>query len=365
MRVSVTSDLESLLEPISENHPAGECLRYEGTYDRIQEARREDDPTLAQGVWQTQLKKADWRTVQDLCSEALATRSKDLQLVVWLLEAWLHLNGFAGVTTGVTLLRQLCEAFWPDLHPAIVADDLEARTSPMTWVNEKLSLKLKTIPLSRPHTGDALPYSWTDWESACRLENLGRKNARLLLDAEAEGRVTQATFMGSVMLTPLDFYVELVHEIQRAIDATTSLRQLLDSRCGRQAPSLVQYQQTLANIQHLIGTIVQQRGVEVPNEIISFDTENPETPQAPAAQPAARSSSGPIRSRDEAYQRLAEVADYLLKTEPHSPTPYLIKRAVSWGCMPLTELLREVVRDERDLGEIYTLLGVRQARETT
>jgi type VI secretion system ImpA family protein len=288
-----------------------------------------------------------------------------LQLAVWLLEAWLHLNGFAGVTAGVTLLRRLCETCWRDLHPAIAADDLEARTSPLTWVNEKLSLKLKTIPLSRPQTGDAIPYSWADWESACRLENLGRKNARLLLDADAEGKVTQATFMGSVMLTPLDFYVELLHDVQRAMEATTALRQLLDSLCGRHAPSLVQYQQTLITIQHLIRDIVQQRGAEVPKEIISFDTESPETTQAPAAQSASLSSSGPIRSRDEAYQRLAEVADYLLKTEPHSPTPYLIKRAVTWGCMPLTELLREVVRDERDLVEIYTLLGVRQERDKT
>ena len=30
---------------------------------RIQEARREDDPTLPQGVWEKKLKAADWRAV--------------------------------------------------------------------------------------------------------------------------------------------------------------------------------------------------------------------------------------------------------------------------------------------------------------
>ena len=44
-------NVSSLLAPISEKRPAGESLRYEGTYDRIMEARREDDPSLEQGVW--------------------------------------------------------------------------------------------------------------------------------------------------------------------------------------------------------------------------------------------------------------------------------------------------------------------------
>jgi type VI secretion system protein ImpA len=44
-------DLEALLVPIPGDHAAGGSLRYEGTYDRIQEARRADDD-LPQGAWQ-------------------------------------------------------------------------------------------------------------------------------------------------------------------------------------------------------------------------------------------------------------------------------------------------------------------------
>ncbi len=69
--------------------------------------------------------------------------------------------------------------------------------------------------------------------------------------------------------------------------------------------------------------------------------------------------SGPIRSREEAYRRLSEAADYLLRTEPHSPSPYLVMRAVTWGRMPLTDLLQELVQSEGDLVQLYTLLGIR------
>jgi type VI secretion system protein ImpA len=69
-------------------------------------------------------------------------------------------------------------------------------------------------------------------------------------------------------------------------------------------------------------------------------------------------NSGAIRSREEAYRRLAEAADYLLRTEPHSPTPYLVMRAVAWGNMPLSGLLQELVQSEGDLRQLYKLLGM-------
>ncbi len=53
-------DLERLLNPISVEHPAGESLRYEGTYDQVRAARREDDAELSQGIYVTDLKRADW-----------------------------------------------------------------------------------------------------------------------------------------------------------------------------------------------------------------------------------------------------------------------------------------------------------------
>jgi predicted component of type VI protein secretion system len=72
-------------------------------------------------------------------------------------------------------------------------------------------------------------------------------------------------------------------------------------------------------------------------------------------------SSGPILSRDDAYRRLAEAADYLARTEPHSPTPYLVRRAIAWGGMRLEDLLPELVRNSNELGEICRLLQIEKA----
>jgi type VI secretion system protein ImpA len=60
---------------------------------------------------------------------------------------------------------------------------------------------------------------------------------------------------------------------------------------------------------------------------------------------------------------LAEAAEYLGRTEPHSPVPYLVRRAVGWGNFTLAELLQELLADKADLRTINKLLGIKEARD--
>ena len=72
--------LEQLLLPISDVCPQGEDMAYSALFDEIREARRADDPALAQGDWEAAPKRAEWPRVRQLCEEALSRRSKDLQI---------------------------------------------------------------------------------------------------------------------------------------------------------------------------------------------------------------------------------------------------------------------------------------------
>jgi type VI secretion system protein ImpA len=130
-----TLDFETILNPIPGEKPAGDSLRYEGVYDAIQEARREDD-VLPMGEWQREVKTADWRGVINLGTEAVATKSKDLQIAAWIVEALTKRDGFAGLRDGARLLRELQENFWEGLFPEIEDGDLEFRGGPLNWLNE-------------------------------------------------------------------------------------------------------------------------------------------------------------------------------------------------------------------------------------
>jgi type VI secretion system protein ImpA len=341
-----------LLKHVSSASPAGEDLRYSGVYDEIRDARREDDASLSRGVWVAPLKRAHWDRVQDLCISALEKQSKDVQIGVWLVEAWVRLNGFRGLSDGLRFLTDLCAAFWDDLFPKLDGDDPDYRLAPFVWLNEKLPVEVRMVSITQPDSDDAKPYSWADWEAVRNGEEP---------DSSANC-ASLAVFQQSVMLTPAEFYSALYADLDGCVEACGSLRSILEGHCGAESPTLGQISRTVSQIRDFIGDILEQR--HIPRHALDAapDECSPQSPTAgPETRPAGREAHpGAIRSRSEAYRRLAEAADYLATTEPHSPAPYLIRRAIRWGSLPLEELLPELVRNQDELSEIFRLLQIRE-----
>jgi type VI secretion system protein ImpA len=245
-------------------------------------------------------------------------------------------------------LTGLCENFWADLYPALDGEEVDDRIAPLEWINQKLALGLKQIPLTLPRESGEESYSYADWEKACHLENQARKDPGMSEAALANLKPSVAAFRAGLISTDRSFYADLARELDGALNNCKQLQLLLDTRCGKSSPSLHQFNEVLRTIQQLVNESLGARETSVA----------PPEPQAPAPvdEEIEVWSSGSIHSRAEAYQRLAEAADYLLQTEPHSPTPYLVKRAVEWGDMDLFELLQQIVRNEGEMQEIDKLL---------
>jgi len=348
-------DVAALLKPITENSPCGEYLLYEGTYDRIKEARREDDVSLERGVWKHNLKRADWPAVEGMCIRALEEYSKDLQIAAWLLEAWLHLYGFAGLREGLVLMDSLIRTFWDGLYPPMPDGDLEYRLGPVLWLNDRIPVAVKMVSLTQPDSSDIRAYCWADWEIASRAE----QSAKLSGKADPpDERVTQARIQQSALLTPTDFLIAQVRTLDEALQACGQLNRTLDEACdGHQAPSLQQIAAVLEQIHGLLDSILNQRDVS-PSRPPAESASGTSVLPSNVSDDRTTSSEGVVRTRAEAYRRLAEAADFLLRTEPHSPSGYLVRRAISWGSMSLEELLPQLVQNGAELKEIYRLLQI-------
>lgn len=357
----------ALLVPIAPEAPSGQWLRYEGTYDLIQEARREDDASLPQGVWKAPLKRADWPQVAALCRQALTRKSKDFQIAAWLLEAWVELHGFIGLTAGLRLLSGLAERFWPNAFPALEEGDPSARLAPFTWLDEKMLPRLKRVQLTRPEGTDAVAHSFADWEAAAHREKLAARTGAKPAEgtrAPAAGPepMTQARILAAVSLTPRSFLTERARELADARKAAAALEAVLDARTGKQLAALLRLRRQLGELEALMKQLLGLSVVDsVPPDAEQASPRETPSQESRAEDPPAK-GSGPIQGRAEAYRRLLEISDYLLRTEPHSPTPYLIKRAVSWGDLPLSKLLEELVHTPQDLKSIYGLLGIRDSK---
>ncbi|MEA2563934.1 MAG: type secretion system protein ImpA [Acidobacteriota bacterium] len=348
-------EIDPLLAPISEEAPAGVWLRFEPVYDEIKRLRAAEDVGLPQGVWQRELKRADWPAVADLCAQVLAGTSKDLQIAAWLTEAWIHQHGFQGLERGTRLIAGLCRGFWPDLYPALDPEDSEARLAPIAWAADRLLLPLKRVPVTAPAGENSVPYGWQDWEDGLHLGNLARMDAAAAAKAEERGMVPQTRFLVSVSLTPAYSLVETARQVAGALSGLIDLETALAGLCGHagdDAPSLTPLRSVLTAIQAFVSRVLEERGE---GSFVPAEAEEGAADPAPA-----RPSSAAILSRAEAFQRLNEAADYLLRTEPHSPVPYLVRRAVTWGNLSLAELLGELLQKNADLPTLYTLLGIKK-----
>ena len=67
-----------------------------------------------------------------------------------------------------------------------------------------------------------------------------------------------------------------------------------------------------------------------------------------------------LSTREDIYHALAEAADALERLEPHSPVPFLVRRAVELGALPFPLLMAALIRDSGVLSEMNRELGIKE-----
>lgn len=349
-------DWQRLLAPIKGESPCGKYLLYESIYGDIRDARREDDPTLSQEHWQTELKRADWKLIQKTCQQALSEQSKDLQLAVWLMEAWVYLHGMEGFYAGTELLLSYCERYWEDIFPPLEGDDFEMRLSPFVWMNAKFYMPLGSILISDPDSVDAKPYTFLDRENAPATDSSSKEDR----ETQEGSPPTRSMIKTSITLTPHKFYEELSDYLQGALENINTISESLNTLYGDQSPSFGKLSAQLDIFLKIAQQALKSKYSDVSKELNIMQAEETSVfvPSADATSSHTAQKIS-ITSRKDAYLLLSYAAEYLLRTEPHSPTPYLVKRAISWGDLSLSELLLELVNNNNDLLAIYQLLGMK------
>lgn len=344
-------NLPLLLDPISGQKPCGESLRYTDVYDQIREARREEDDKLPQGVWKSEVKKADWEQVNCLCQEALKNKSKDLQIAAWLTESWLHLDGINGLTQGLELILELTRNYWSEIFPEIDKNGHELRIVPYEWINTRLSEHVQYIRISTPSDRSVLPYSFLDYNEANRREISLKRNPSP--SSGDEKSLSQAKVSLSIDQTPTAFYRHTAESCILSLKIMTELEETLRLQLGTDAPAFYRLREKVDALHRFAYHILDERGEKQDPKKSTLEEES-------LVKPKRRAAFGPIESREQAYSLLSEVAFYLERMEPHSPTPYLIRRAIAWGGMTLSEVVTDTLHNGKDMSLLLDILNVKK-----
>ena len=380
-------DLTRLLAPVSDSRPEGVALDDDVVQQKLSDLRREDDPRLPQGVWARELKVADWPAIIKLAGDTLAERSKDLQIAARLVEALAVRHGYAGLAAGLTVLTGLVERYWDSAHPKPAGRDLSERLTPFEWLEAKLPQRLSLMPASDPPAERGQRCSFADLQMAVHLERVAQRDPKAFKQAESGGAVTRAVVDKSVALTAGGFYQTRELACRDALAALDRLGAALDAACPDDGLTFGALREALNEQLGMHQACLRDKGLApldapaaaepdapaadapatqaprpAPNQ--RGDTAMTDSPHAGA--PAGAADGEPdapvpaIRSREDAYARIAQVADYLQRTEPHSPTPYLLRRAIHWGRLDLNQLLLELTSNGMEFMQVMRLLGIGQ-----
>jgi type VI secretion system protein ImpA len=339
---------EGLLAPISEERPGGTEVTYEADYSRVATLRDVRNP------------EHDFEEVVELATRMLQEESKDLTLAIWLTEAWMNLDGFEGLDSGLRLIHGLLDRFWDGLFP----EEAEDRAFTLEFVAEGFTARddkyepIKFIPLT--DWGHHL-HHFEEWRGLRKDSFAGAEDAKKAKkkgDADDNPRApTPENFESGFAETPKRRYKELRVQLAGCTEAATQLEALskehfTDPKGPR--PSYGKLKDAISRATTAVQSLLDKKlelepePVEAPagapadamepgggspaGAAAAGAEEGGAPPAAPAAvRPAPVGLAPEPTDTEDAHRRVATAARYLRRADPTDPAPYLLLRGLRWG----------------------------------
>lgn len=341
-------DFKSLVAPISEDEPAGGGVPFD-VRERLEQARKEVNPDAFapdDPLRPADFIKADWAGIIALAQETVRNTSKNLLVAARLVEALTKKHGFAGLRDGFHLMRLLVDVCWDRLDPPLEDEDMEVRAGPFNWLDDPdrgavFPNTIRSVPVL---AADGNQFNWNDWQQS------------------QSGGEMQATIDKIVLAAPRDRCQTVVDNLTQAQQELRFLMQSLSEKMGPDAPGFTVVRPAISDCLKLAQGILQKKGpAGAPGE------ESPGTELAisdGSGQAVVVVSKPRMSTREDIYQELAVAAAALERLEPHSPVPFLVRRAVELGALPFPLLMQELIRDANVLAEMNRELGIKQRQES-
>ncbi|HLI77410.1 MAG TPA: type VI secretion system ImpA family N-terminal domain-containing protein [Acidobacteriaceae bacterium] len=229
---------ECVLVPLPGLKPSGDDLRAQREWVALRAARPRPADDLGQWTPATSV-KTDWATYRDMVEGALCTRSKDLELGIFLVEAGARVYGFRGARDGLWAVRGLLREFrdkglWPQPEDG----DLEAQYGKLDWLNDKFAELIRELPITmraEPGVNYSLNY---------RDESL-----------RSNGMITSAEFEAAAAAGSPPEYDALLTAIQETAGELELLETAVETAYGASALSFVSSKQALQDCENAVRSI--------------------------------------------------------------------------------------------------------------
>jgi type VI secretion system protein ImpA len=359
--------LDQLLTPIAEESSVGRDIRDDGgqesLYRAIKDARISARSAERKNLFDSDTSEADaqWRIIIELAPDILLNHTKDLEIACWFTEALVRRYGFQGLRDGFKLIEGLIESYWDGLYPLPDEDGVETRVASLTGLNGEgaegvLITPIRNVPLTEgSHPG---PFNYWKYQQIVEIEKI--------IDEETKSeRASKLGFnMDDVDRAVTDssesFFVNIIDDLSDAIRTYSRIGSLLDQHCGiNDSPPTSNIINILEACLGIVRHIGKYKIPELQNDANERGDESTTDKDLKTIEDQIKSSTGLVRTRDDAFKQLLEISQFFRKTEPHSPVSYMLERVVKWGDLPLDSLIRELIPDSSARDYYGSLTGIR------
>lgn len=306
-------DAAKLTSPLPGTQPSGPNLEYDAEFLALERAQQ-GRPEQVIGDAVNAAEPPDWPDVRDRAC-ALFARTRDLRVAITLTRALADTESFAGLATGLRIIRGLLEEQWDTVHPELDAEDGDDPASRMNSLTA-LAATDGLLGALRESTVVASPTLGRFSLRAIRIA-CGRQPAPAGVAAPPQQLQVNAAFR-EASLAGLERTAGAVSSARRE---ALAINRVLALRVGDQAPDLSPLLDDLTEIDGVLTEQLRLRGAaDAPPAAL-----RPMAPVTPIV--GAASPMGEVTTRQDVVQQLERICDYYDRHEPSSPIPLLLKRA--------------------------------------
>ncbi|MCG6942505.1 MAG: type VI secretion system protein TssA [Thiohalocapsa sp.] len=335
-------NLEELLTPVAPDTPCGEDLEYGAVDELTRAAQTVPEQQIGDTVVPAQ--EPEWDAVRRQALDA-CKQTKDLRVVVILLNAATRTQGWPGFTASLTFLDGLLERFWADVHPQLDPDEPDDFTMRVNVI-ASLADAASTLTYLR--------------EAPLVQSVMGRFSLRDILVAEGEASHPADSEESPPDRQLIDAAIraadaEALEQTNTAVTDAVATLGALESRLmslvgAASAPDLSPLSALLARARKALAEglalrpdIAGESAPESTGDTAAQATETAAHPQRGA--PIARPIAGPIAGPDDVRRALEEICSYYRKHEPSSPIPILLERALRLISQDFESLIKDLAPD--------------------
>jgi type VI secretion system protein ImpA len=337
-------NIEAFVTEVSPDAPCGEDLQYDSAFIEL-EQKIKGTPEQQIGDRIEPAQPPNWKEVRRDAVELLQ-RTRDLQIILYLIQALLQTEGYSGLSDGLAVLEGVICKFWPQLYPLL---DPEDDNDPTHRVNVLMGLcDFETI---------LRPVALTPLVQSRALGTFSLRDVQIAtgkLPAPSDGSSVRE--LAAVKAAFMDADTETLEATRLAISSSLASLKSIESFVTDQvgvgnAPNFAPLRNVLKEALQVFGEYMESG---------SPDDEQPVTEDEAAPSPDSAVKTNPVRpgeisNRQDVIKTLDLICDYYARCEPSSPIPLLLKRAKRLVLMDFIEIIKDLAPD--GLSQIELIKG--------